>query len=79
MPRKGLSLLWRRPFKAAFSTALLLPVTLLAVGSAACRQDMHDNPRVEANEATDAFEDGQAIARSWRAPSRAGGSTTTSS
>ena len=73
MLRKGLPLLWRRLFRAAFSTALLLPVTLLAMGSAACRQDMHDTPRVEANEATDAFEDGRGnrplvegtVARGW--------------
>ena len=60
MPRKaGLPLLWRRGFSPAFSTALLLPVVLLGGVSSACRQDMHDAPRVEANEATDAFEDGR--------------------
>ncbi len=60
MPRKGLL----APF------ALL---ALLALGSAACRQDMHDAPRVEAYEATDAFEDGRGgrplvegtVARGW--------------
>ena len=72
MLRKAcLPLLWRRGFSPAF--ALLLPLTLVAVGSAACRQDMHDAPRVEANEATDAFEDGRGnrplvegtVARGW--------------
>ena len=41
---------------------LLAPLALLAplvLGTAACRQDMHDAPRIEANEATDAFEDGR--------------------
>ena len=74
MPREaGLPLSWRRPFRAAFGIALLLPVTLLAVGSTACRQDMHDAPRIEANEATAAFEDGRGnrplvegtVARGW--------------
>ena len=32
----------------------------LALTGAACRQDMHDTPRVEAYEATDAFPDGRA-------------------
>ncbi len=36
--------------------ALLLVALLALVG---CRQDMHDAPRVEAYEATNAFEDGQ--------------------
>lgn len=45
MPRKGLPA----------ALALLAPLVL---GSAACRQDMHDTPRVEAYEATDAFADG---------------------
>ena len=60
MPRKG----------------LLVPLALAAVVAltgAACRQDMHDTPRVEANEATDAFEDGRGnrplvegtVARGW--------------
>ena len=60
MPRKG----------------LLAPVALMALVAltgAACRQDMHDTPRVEANEATDAFEDGRGnrplvegtVARGW--------------
>jgi mono/diheme cytochrome c family protein len=54
---------------------LLAPLALLAlvVVGAACRQDMHDTPRVEANEATDAFEDGRGnrplvegtVARGW--------------
>ena len=49
MPRKA-----RFPLLARF--ALLAPLVL---ASAACRQDMHDAPRVEAYEATDAFEDGR--------------------
>ena len=54
---------------------LLAPLALLAslVVGAACRQDMHDAPRVEAYEATDAFEDGRGarplvegtVARGW--------------
>ena len=60
MPRKGLV------------ASLALPA-LLALASAGCRQDMHDAPRVEANEATDAFEDGRGnrplvegtVARGW--------------
>jgi mono/diheme cytochrome c family protein len=45
------------PRRARFPLlALLAP---LALGSAACRQDMHDAPRVEAYEATDAFDDGR--------------------
>ncbi len=60
MPRKGLS-------------APLALIALVALTGAACRQDMHDTPRVEANEATDAFEDGRGnrplvegtVARGW--------------
>ena len=60
MPRKGLP-------------APLALVALVALTGAACRQDMHDTPRVEANEATDAFEDGRGnrplvegtVARGW--------------
>jgi mono/diheme cytochrome c family protein len=54
---------------------LLAPLALMALVAtgAACRQDMHDTPRVEANEATDAFEDGRGnrplvdgtVARGW--------------
>jgi cytochrome c len=53
--------------------ATLALLALLAVTGAACRQDMHDTPRVEANEATDAFADGRGnrplventVARGW--------------
>lgn len=53
--------------------ATLALLALVAVTGAACRQDMHDTPRVEANEATDAFADGQGnrplventVARGW--------------
>lgn len=53
--------------------APLALVALVALTGAACRQDMHDTPRVEANEATDAFEDGRGnrplvegtVARGW--------------
>jgi mono/diheme cytochrome c family protein len=55
---------------------LLAPLALLAplvLGSAGCRQDMHNAPRVGAYEATDAFEDGRGarplgegtVARGW--------------
>jgi mono/diheme cytochrome c family protein len=50
--RHGRLLLWRR----GFSPALL--VAFVAIAAAGCRQDMHDTPRVEAYEATDAFPDG---------------------
>jgi mono/diheme cytochrome c family protein len=48
-------------------------VVLLALGGAACRQDMHDTPRYEALEANDFFADGRAsrnppagtVARGW--------------
>lgn len=33
-------------------------VAFIAIAAAGCRQDMHDTPRVEAYEATDAFPDG---------------------
>jgi mono/diheme cytochrome c family protein len=60
LPHKGLS-------------APLALIALVALTGAACRQDMHDTPRVEANEATDAFEDGRGnrplvegtVARGW--------------
>jgi mono/diheme cytochrome c family protein len=45
-------LLWRR----GFSPAVIVAVIAIAAGG--CRQDMHDTPRVEAYEATDAFPDG---------------------
>jgi cytochrome c len=53
--------------------AALALLALFAVTGAACRQDMHDTPRVEANEATDAFADGRGnrplventVARGW--------------
>ena len=53
--------------------ATLALLALFAVTGAACRQDMHDTPRVEANEATDAFADGRGnrplventVARGW--------------
>jgi mono/diheme cytochrome c family protein len=52
------------------SALLLVAVPLLAAG---CRQDMHDAPRVEAYESTDAFADGRGnrqlvegtVARGW--------------
>ena len=44
-------LLWRRGFSPA--------ILLLVLAAAGCRQDMHDTPRVEAYEATDAFADGR--------------------
>lgn len=58
---------WRRGFSPAIAVACL------AVISTACRQDMHDAPRVEAYEATDAFPDGRGnrqlvegtVARGW--------------
>jgi mono/diheme cytochrome c family protein len=70
---------WRKLVSPAtsprsFRAALLLPAALaLAVTGAACRQDMHDAPRVEAFEATDAFADGRGgrplvegtVARGW--------------
>jgi mono/diheme cytochrome c family protein len=58
------------PAKAVRSALLLIASLLLAT---ACRQDMHDAPRVEAYEATDAFADGRGnrqlvegtVARGW--------------
>ena len=49
----GDSQLWRR----GFSPALIL----LAVLGAACRQDMHNAPRVDPYEETDAFADGRGM------------------
>ena len=53
--------------------ARLALLALLGLTGAACRQDMHNAPRVEAYEATDAFEDGRGprplvdgtVARGW--------------
>jgi mono/diheme cytochrome c family protein len=50
-----------------------IAVVVLALAGAACRQDMHDAPRVEPYEATDAFADGRGnrplvegtVARGW--------------
>lgn len=58
---------WRRTFRSA------LMVVAMPVMLAGCRQDMHDAPRVEAYEATDAFADGRGsrqlvegtVARGW--------------
>ena len=56
------------------SPQVLVPLVLaLAVGVAACRQDMHDAPRYEAYEASESFPDGRAsrtppagtVARGW--------------
>ena len=56
------------------SPRVLVPLVLaLAVGVAACRQDMHDAPRYEAYEASESFPDGRAsrvppagtVARGW--------------
>ena len=48
-------LLWRRGFSPVVLTALIA----LVLAGAGCRQDMHDAPRVDAYEATDAFADGR--------------------
>ena len=50
-----------------------IAIVVLALAGAACRQDMHDAPRVEPYEATDAFADGRGnrplvegtVARGW--------------
>ena len=49
--------LWRRPFRTAHAVVFLL----LAVLAAACRQDMHNAPRVDPYEETDAFADGRGM------------------
>ena len=72
-PSAGSSRVWRRRLSAALGAVWLLPVGLLAGVATGCRQDMHDAPRIEANEATDAFEDGRGnrplvegtVARGW--------------
>jgi hypothetical protein len=54
-------------------TAAVSLAALVGIAGAACRQDMHDAPRVEAYEATDAFADGRGnrplvegtVARGW--------------
>ena len=38
-----------------------LPLILISLSGAACRQDMHDQPRLEAYEASDFFADGQGM------------------
>jgi hypothetical protein len=63
LPRKGL----------LAPPARLALLALLALAGAACRQDKHNAPRLEAYEATDAFEDGRGsrplvegtVARGW--------------
>ena len=63
-----------RPSSSVRSTRILKSLILaLAVGVAACRQDMHDAPRYEAYEASESFPDGRAsrippagtVARGW--------------
>jgi mono/diheme cytochrome c family protein len=63
-----------RHSRSARSTRVLAPLVIaLAVGVAACRQDMHDAPRYEAYEASESFPDGRAsrtppagtVARGW--------------
>ena len=51
----SIDLLWRRGFRPVVLTA---PIVLVLAGTG-CRQDMHDAPRVDAYEATDAFPDGR--------------------
>ena len=51
----SIDLLWRRGFRPVVLTA---PIVLALAGTG-CRQDMHDAPRVDAYEATDAFPDGR--------------------
>jgi mono/diheme cytochrome c family protein len=51
----SIDLLWRRGFRPVVLTAAIV----LALAGTGCRQDMHDAPRVDAYEATDAFPDGR--------------------
>ena len=55
---------------ASVHRAAIAAVTLLAV-LAGCRQDMHDTPRVDAYEATDAFADGRGNRHAGRGHGRA--------
>jgi hypothetical protein len=47
-------------WRSSIGNALSLSLTLGLLLSAGCRQDMHDQPRYEALEASDFFEDGRA-------------------
>jgi len=49
--------LWRLGFSPAFGALAVLALVL----SAACRQDMHNGPKIKAYAATDAFPDGRGM------------------
>ena len=57
-------------WRSSIGTVLSLSLTFCLLLTAGCRQDMHDQPRYEAFEASDFFEDGRASGRSWRGPWR---------
>jgi len=56
MPRLHNRITRPRPWMRGFSFAVYAALAVLGAG---CRQDMHDTPRVDAYEATDAFPDGR--------------------